>query len=139
VCSLHAATAVRFFTEHPGDRISRLKFFELTVERTRASSSMNTLSAEDWHAVISAGVCSCEESILLVSREGKQFPVNEQLARRCSPYFDGLLENPMLEAGKFCTGEPRSNLPLMTLLSLVMHPHVVQHVSLRVFPFLISN
>ncbi len=55
----------------------------------------------DVHSVFSAVACSSEESIFLVSLEGSRYPVNEQLARDCTHYFDTVLENPMSEAGKF--------------------------------------
>ncbi len=57
----------------------------------------------DVHSVFSAVVCSSEESIFLVCCEGKRYPVNELLARNCTPYFDAVLGNPMSEAGKFAS------------------------------------
>jgi hypothetical protein len=55
----------------------------------------------DLHCDISAEVWSHEESVFLVSREGTKFPVSEEVARQSSPYFLGLLESCMSEAGKF--------------------------------------
>jgi hypothetical protein len=68
-------------------------------------STHSTMDEEDCACVVQAAVYSPDESIFLVSREGTRFAVNEQLARRCSPYFQGLLQNGMREAGKFaiCT------------------------------------
>jgi hypothetical protein len=56
----------------------------------------------NWASIIEAGVLSLDESIILVSQEGIRFPVKEQVCKACTPYFEGLLENGMIEAGKSC-------------------------------------
>jgi hypothetical protein len=67
------------------------------------------------HSVISFRTTrNHDEPIFLVSREGTTFPVGEQLARQCSPYFDCLLGSHMSEAGKL--PEPLS--PLVASFSL---------------------
>jgi hypothetical protein len=55
---------------------------------------------------INMGVCSHDESIFLVAREGTKFPVSEKLARQCCPHFDGLFKSSVSEAGKFCICSP---------------------------------
>jgi hypothetical protein len=54
----------------------------------------------DWASIIRAGVFTSDESIILISKEGKQFIVKEQVAKSCTPYFEGLLGNGMREAGE---------------------------------------
>ena len=68
------------------------------------------MNEADCGTIIQAAVDPSDESIYLVSQERAKFAVNKQLARRCSPYIDGLLRSGMREAGEFamCTNVHKS-------------------------------
>jgi hypothetical protein len=40
------------------------------------------------------------KEVVLVSKEGRKFSVSQEVAKQSSPYFEAVLENQMLEAGK---------------------------------------
>jgi hypothetical protein len=57
-------------------------------------------------SIIEASISSTDEVIILVSKEGKKFPVNMQVAKGSSPYFGALLGSEMLESGKWFPSLP---------------------------------
>ncbi len=46
-----------------------------------------------------------DEIVCLVSREGKRFPIQEQVLKSSSDFFKATLETNMQEAGKFCSAK----------------------------------
>ncbi len=66
----------------------------------------------DWGSILMSSISSAEEEIVLISKEGKSFRINMEIARASSPYFAGLLGNNMLEAGKLIIHSPCCSLNL---------------------------
>jgi hypothetical protein len=61
---------------------------------------MSTMDSADWGSILMSSVLSAEEEdVVLISKEEKQFRINADIAKAASPYFAGVLENKMLEAG----------------------------------------
>jgi hypothetical protein len=54
----------------------------------------------DLVSIIEAAISSTDEAIILVSKEGKRFSVNLQVAKASSPYFEALVNSEMMESGK---------------------------------------
>ena len=64
--------------------------------------SMNAVAAEaDWFSAICRGIPDADQIVYLVSKEGKRFPVHEEVLKSSSDYFTAALENGMRESGKF--------------------------------------
>ena len=57
------------------------------------------MDSADWGSILMSSVLSAEEDVVLISKEEKQFRINADIAKAASPYFAGVLENKMLEAG----------------------------------------
>jgi hypothetical protein len=64
------------------------------------AARMSAKEDTDWGSILMSSISAADEEILLVSKERKGFRVTVEIAKAASPYFVGLLENSMLEAGK---------------------------------------
>jgi hypothetical protein len=54
----------------------------------------------DLFSIIAQGMPSPDDSVYLVSREGKKFTIKEKVLKDSSDFFKAALENSMRESGK---------------------------------------
>jgi hypothetical protein len=72
----------------------------LPQDADKGSEKVLNKEHADWVSIIEAAISSTDEAIILVSKEGKRFSVNLEVAKASSPYFEALVNSEMVESGK---------------------------------------
>jgi hypothetical protein len=85
---------------------STSKSADLPVAASQSAngSPSSQATTADLFSVILQGIPSLDDSVYLVSRDGKKFAIHEKVLKDSSDFFKAALENNMRESGKYLDG-----------------------------------